>query len=238
MTTTDPAPPRATHAAWAFFEILLLPTIALLGNYALDRAEASQQERFLANLAYTILVAALLLPRALRRDARREREQHMAGPGFTTVLLAVVLGSAVLLLTELLATWVGLGSLGFLSGKLPGGGDPTMVYLSVAARGLPLTLGAAFLLSVAVGHRLLARARTALNLAVLAFIIGALTLNQALATHWGSEPMAEDRYVPVVIGVLCWIMGRIGLRYAARTQDLYEALSGVRSRARQTTEPN
>ncbi|CAM5296147.1 hypothetical protein SALBM135S_04345 [Streptomyces alboniger] len=236
--TTDSAPPRSTQAGWALFEILLLPAIGAAGNYGLEQAEASRQERFLANLASVIIVAAILLPRALRRDARRERSRDRAGVGFATVLLAVVLGTAVLLLTELLATWVGLGSLGFLSGRLPGDGDPSSVYLSVAARGLPLTLGAAFLLSVAVGHRLRGRARTALNLAVPGFLVGALTLNQAPATHWGTEPMTEDRYVPVVMAVLCWIAGRIGLRYAAHTQDLYDALYAARRRAADNTGPD
>ncbi|WP_369217466.1 hypothetical protein [Streptomyces flavofungini] len=238
MTTTDPAPPRASQAAWFILEFLVLPTVLVVGNHALGQAHASEQERLLANLAYISLVAAILWPRVLRRDVRRQSARARTGTGFAAVLLAVVLGTAVLLLTELLATWVGLGSLGYLSGRRPGDGDPTLVYLSVAARGLPLTLGAAFLLSVAVGHRLRGRARTALHLTAAGFTVGALTLNQALAAHWGTVPMPEDRYVPVVTGALCWAVGRIALWYAARTQDLYDALYATRARVRNTAGPN
>lgn len=205
-----------------------------------------------AGVAATTLVGLPFFQQSTREDGERATARSAAGPSYadeppavrravvvpssTTVALCVVLATAAFWLTDLLTTWMGIGSLGYLNGEVPE--DPSAVARRVALRALPVFVPVAFLIAVAVGHRLRARAPMALTTAVLLFTVAVLTFNQLLVVHWETVAPAkvvrtpEDIYLPVVHGVLAWFVCRLGLRYAARTQDKYEVMEDARLRAR------
>lgn len=235
MTSSHPAP--AQNSVESTLSMVVVPCVGVLVHLVLMKAGATEYEPVAAGLAGAVVCALPLTMRALRRDERHARGAPAPLPSTVTVILTVMLMAAVFWLADLIATWTGSGSLGYLSKELPGGGDPSAVARSVAVRELPIVLAAVFATSVAAGHRLRDRARHALTAAVLAFVVGVLTSNQLLLRHWGTDQIPEDIYVPIVIGALAWCATRLGLRYALRTQDRYEALYALRARMREGGEP-
>ncbi|WP_326585406.1 hypothetical protein OG889_44880 [Streptomyces sp. NBC_00481] len=225
MPSTQPMPAQSTAAS--ALSAVLVACVSVLVHFALVRGGATELVPVAGSLATAVVIGLPLTVGALRRDELQTQGGPATVPGLATVVLAVML----------MAAWTGTGSLGYLSKELPGGGEPSAVARSVGMRELPLVLGVVFATSVAAGHRLRGRARPALTTAVLAFTGGVLATNQMFLRYWNASQIPEHVYVPIVIGVLSWCVGRLGLRYAVRTQDRYDALYAVRVRFREGGEP-
>lgn len=230
----------------------LIPSVAgACVTFALRTVGAGEFAE-VAGAVATILVGIPFLQQATRQDGERATARSAAWPSTahatsairrtevvasaTTVALCVVLATAAFWLTDLLTTWMGIGSLGYLNGEIPD--DPSAVAQRVALRALPVFVPVVFLIAVAVGHRLRARAVAALNTAVLLFTIAVLTFNQLLLSHWETiapgqvERTPEDIYLPIVFGVLSWFVCRLGRSFATRTQVQYDAMEAARLRVR------
>ncbi|MEW1927191.1 hypothetical protein [Streptomyces sp. NPDC088360] len=235
MSSTYPTPGHDTAAS--ALSAVLVACVSTLVHVALVKGGAKEFEPVAGSLATVVVLGLPLTVRALRRDERSTHGDPAAVPCIATVILSVMLMAAVFWLTDLVATWAGAGSLGYLSKELPGGGDPSAVARSVALRELPLVLGVVFAVSVAAGHRLRGRSGPALTAAVIAFTVGVLASNQLFLRHWGVQQIPEDVYLPLVIGALSWCATRLGLRYAIGSQGRYEVLYAVRVRLREGSEP-
>lgn len=233
MPSTHPMPAQST--ASSALSAVLVACVSVLVHFALVWGGATELVPVAGSLATAVVIGLPLTVGALRPGRTTDpRGPRPRCPAWPTVVLAVMLMAATFWLTDLVGTWT--GSLGYLSKELPGGGEPSAVARSVGIRELPLVLGVVFATSVAAGH-LRGRARPALTMAVLGFTGGVLATNQMFLRHWSTPQLPEHVYVPVVIGVLCWCVTRLGLRYAVRTQDRYDALYAVRARFREGGEP-
>jgi hypothetical protein len=216
-------------------------------GWVLQQAGAEAQFAQIAGTAVAAVTGALLVRRAVCEDERRAardpngtRTSRALGPGGThsdslpgvrpshgTVALCAVLAGAAFWLIDLVATWVGLGSLGYWSNRLPY--DPSAVCRSVALRSLPLFVPAVFLVAVSIGHRLRARSGPALTAGVLLYTAAVLLTNQVLARHWNTEPLPEDVSLPLLFGAAALLICHLAWWYAGRTQARFDALRVART---------
>jgi hypothetical protein len=253
MSTTAPMAEPGSHAVAALKA--LVPSVAgACAAFGLRAAGAGEFAE-VTGAAVAILVGLPFLQQATRQDGQRAAARSSSRPSGadgasavrhagvvpspTTVALAVVLAAAAFWLADLLTTWMGTGSLGYLNGEYPD--DASVAARKVALRSLPVFVPAVFLISVAIGHRLRARAAGALKTAVLLYTVAVLVFNQLLLRHW--ETIAPDQvertpeavYLPVVFGILSWFVCRLGRSFAARTQTRYDAVEAARLRVRADT---
>ncbi|MGW0908646.1 hypothetical protein [Streptomyces sp. NPDC002853] len=247
MTSVHSTAERGSRVGAAF--TALIPLVAGSGAAIALRRAGAGEVADAAGAVTTTLVGLLFFQQSTRHDGERAcasaagltdaaattgRRINVV-PSSTTVALSVVLATAAFWLTYLLTTWMGIGSLGYLNGEIPD--DPSAVARRVALRASPVFIPVVFLIAVAVGHRLRARAVMALTAAVTFFTTAVLVFHQLLLRHWESVApwqvvrTPEDFYVPVVCGVLSWIVCRLGLWFAARTQGRYDAMQEARLRA-------
>ncbi|MES5820392.1 hypothetical protein [Streptomyces sp. RG80] len=147
-------------------------------------------------------------------------------PSTTTVVLTVALGVAVFWLLDLLTTWMGLGSLGYWSGEYPD--DPSEIYRAVVLRSLLVLLPGILVVAVAMAHRLHSAAGSALFVTCVLYTVAVLATNLVLVRHWDAEPMAEDVYVPLLLGGSAWLVCLIARRFAARTQEVFDLTQAVK----------
>ncbi|MBQ0855265.1 hypothetical protein ACFU9Y_46800 [Streptomyces sp. NPDC057621] len=192
--------------------------------------------------AFGLILAGLpVLQRSTNADCRRAagppgESTRIVGPrpriepSTTTVVLTVALGVAAFWLLDLVATWVGLGSLGYWSGKHPS--DQSEIYRSVALRGFPILGFGVFAVAVAMAHRLHDRARPALFLTSVLYTVSLLVTNAVMVSHWDSEPLPENVYLPVLLGALAWLVSDVGRRYAERTQVLFDLVQAIKLQLR------
>lgn len=246
MSATQPAAGPDSGAV-AALTALIPSAVGACAAFGLRAAGAGE----FADVAATAVTIIVGLP-FLRRTTRRDEERTATGAPFrssaaaqtavvghgdvvpcpTTVVLWVVLVASAFWLTNLLTTWMGAGSLGYLTGKVPD--DASVMARSVALRSLVVFLPVVFLVAVATGHRLRARAAGALNLAVLLYAVVVLACNQLLLGHRDHiapgrvERIPEDIYLPIVCGLLTWLVCRLGLCFAARSQERYDAAVAAR----------
>jgi hypothetical protein len=234
--STNPSQPPVTSGAAALLAVIP-PLLSAAIGLVLHTQNAEQIAQIAAGVATLVAVGLPLLQRSTSADCRRAagspgQVTHLLGPrprvvpSRTTVALTVALGVAVFWLLDLLTTWVGLGSLGYWSGEYPS--DPSAIYRTVVLRALMLLVPAVFVVAVAMAHRLHDAAGLALLATSVLFSFAVLVTNGVLLRHWGSEPMAEDVYVPLLLGVIAWLVGLAARRYAARTQELFDLMQAVR----------
>ncbi|MGW3118494.1 hypothetical protein ACWDBW_15385 [Streptomyces sp. NPDC001107] len=167
MTSLDPAAPSDSRLTAAAKALIPLLAGAITGKI-LQQAGADEYFAQASVGAVTAVVGVLLVQRSTRQDEQRAVQGRSATrpsqlpprpawvpgdppphvvPSRSTVALSTVLAAAAFWLVDLLTTWVGLGSLGYWSGKVPT--DPSAAYRAVALRSLPLLLPAIFLIAVA-----------------------------------------------------------------------------------------
>ncbi|WP_210587270.1 hypothetical protein [Streptomyces sp. GESEQ-35] len=221
------------------------PALAAAVGLLLRTQNAEQVAQLAAFIAVLVTAGVPWLQRSAGADCRRAAGRtggvtHLTGPlprivpSTTTVVLSVALGAAAFWLLYLLTTWLGLGSLGYWSGEYPS--DPSEVHRAVALRCLPVLLPGVFAIGVAMAHRLHDKARPALLITSALFTIAVLVTNAVLVHHWGSEPLPEYVYVPLVLGGLAWLVCHAARRYAARTQHLFDLMQAVRVEFRRAAE--
>jgi hypothetical protein len=231
--------------------VALVPaTAGAAVEYCLKTVEAPEFSQ-VASAAAVILVGVPFARQAVRRDeqrAMRSAESRapsstsptasfpniVVHPSTTTVALAAVLGAAAFWLLDLLTSMLGYGSLGFFGGQLSD--DRGEVYRALTVRAIPLLLVGTFLIAVWMGHRLRDRATVALNTAVVLFVAAVLGTNLLFAEL--SDPPglgAEDIYIPLLEGVLAYVVCSLGNRYAAHTQDRFDLMRAARLQSDLTT---
>jgi hypothetical protein len=210
------------------------------------RTKNAEQIAQVAAGVVVILCAGLpALRRSTNADCRRAAPARIVTPpvigtyrrvvpSTTTLVLAVLLGGAAFWLLDLLTTWLGLGSLGYWSGDYPD--EPSAVYRAVALRSLPVLLPGVFVLGVAIAHRLHDRAKPALTAVCVIYAAAVLTSNLVLARHWGSETLPEDMYFPFLFGAAAWLVCRVAVWQAARTQEFFDVMQAVRVQLRRRAE--
>ncbi|MFD0309883.1 hypothetical protein [Streptomyces sp. NPDC127119] len=211
----------------------------------LHTKDAEQIAQLAACAAGLILAGLPVLQRSTNADCRRaagppgDRPRIIGPPpriepSRTTVVLTVALGTAAFCLLDLVATWVGLGSLGYWSGKHPS--DQSEVYRSVALRGLPILVPGVFAVAVAMAHRLHDRAGRALWVTSALYTGTLLLTNAVLVSHRDSEPLPENVYLPVLLGALAVLVCEAGRRYAGRTQELFDHVQALRLQLRRAAQ--
>lgn len=243
MSTTSSQ--TAVSARMAAVLASIPPALAAAVGLLWHTQNAEQVAQLAAFVAVLITAGVPWLQRSTGADCRRAtapggEPTHLPGPlprivpSTTTVLLSLSLGVAAFWLLYLLTTWLGLGSMGYWSGEYPD--DPSEAYRSVALRGLPVLVPGVFVVAVAMAHRLHYLARPALLVTSVLFTITALVTNAVLVHHWRSEPLPENVYVPLLLGVLVWLVCHAARKYAARTQELFDLMQAVRMEFRRTAE--
>lgn len=225
MSSTNPSP--AGLAGEPAVGTIVLAVAGTLINIVLLKAGAPGYAPLAGQLAIILVGGVPLLMRTLRREEQWYGTGHT---GTATVVLAVLLTAAGFCAADLVSTWTGSGSLGYLSKEIPA--ELSELNRATALRAAPFVAGAAFLIAVAIGHRLRDRARRVLNAATVLYTVSELIIGQILRRHWHDPVIPEDYYLPFVFGALVWITCRIGLWYSLRTQDRYDALYAARARAR------
>ncbi|WP_314414580.1 hypothetical protein [Streptomyces sp. DSM 40484] len=232
--------PRTTAALQS-----LPPLVAAALTLVLHTKDAEQIAQLAACAAGLILAGLPVLQRSTNDDCRRAAgppadRPRIIGPrpriepSRKTVVLTVALGTAALCLLDLVATWVGLGSLGYWSGKHPS--DQAEVYRSVALRGLPVLVPGVFAVAVAMAHRLHDRAGRALCLTSALYTGALLLTNAVLVSHRNSEPLPENVYLPVLLGALAVLVCDAGRRYAGRTQELFDHVQALKLHLRRVAQ--
>ncbi|MFH8468018.1 hypothetical protein [Streptomyces sp. NPDC017991] len=228
--------PRTTAALQALPPLLTAVLTCLL--HTTDAEQIAQ----VGACAFGLVLAGLpVLQRSTDADCRRAAGPPGActrivgprpriEPSTTTVVLTVALGVAAFWLLDLVATWVGLGSLGYWSGEHPS--DRSEVYRSVALRGFPILGFGVFAAAVAMAHRLHDRARSALFLTCVLYTVALLVTNAVMVSHWDDEPLPENVYLPVVLGASAWLVCDVGRRYAERSQELFDLVQALKLQLR------
>ncbi len=218
----------------------IAPVVGSVVTLVLRSRDAEQVAQVVVGVLTLIATGLPLLQRSTLADCRRAARPGQSPlpvlgpplrivPSRTTVVLSAALGVAAFWLLYLLTTWLGLGSLGYWSGKYPS--DPAAVYRAVALRSLVFLLAGIFALAVAIAHRLRQRAQPVLTLAVVLYTGAVLLTNLVLVHHKGSEPLPENILVPLLLGVLAWPVCRAACRRAARTQDFFDLVQELRARS-------
>jgi threonine/homoserine efflux transporter RhtA len=133
-----------------------------------------------------------------------------------------VLGAAAFWLTDITTSMFGFGSLGFLGEAVPY--DPTEQYLSASLRGTPLQLVAVFAIAVWLSHRLRAAAGPALTQATGLYVAAVVVTNVAFASMGERMLSSAEIIVPLLNGVLVWLVTLVGRGYARRTQPRFDAM--------------
>lgn len=217
------------------------PLLAAGIGLLLHTHNAEQVAQLTAGVATLFMAVLPLLQRSTTADCQRAAgppggpvlvfgPRPGVVPSRTTVVLTMVLGVSAFWLLYLLTTWLGMGSLGYWSGEYPD--DPSEVYRAIALRSLPVLLPGVFAVAVAMAHRLHHVARPALITTSALYTAAVLTTNAVLVHHWRSEPLPENVYVPLLLGALAWLVCLLAHWYAARTQELFDALQSVRMELR------
>ncbi|WP_405650957.1 hypothetical protein [Streptomyces sp. NBC_00019] len=233
--STNPSQPPVISGVAALLAVIP-PLLSLSVGFVLHTQDAERVAQVAAGVIAVVTAGLPVLQRSTSADCRRAAGPpgpvtHLLGPrprvvpSPTTVVLTIVLGVGVFWLLDLLTTWVGLGSLGYWSGEYPS--DPSAVYRTVVLRALVVLVPAIFVVAVAMAHRLHDLAGRALLITSVLFTIAVLATNAVLLRHWDSEPMAEDVYVPLVLGAIAWVVCLAGRRYAVRTQELFDLMQAV-----------
>lgn len=213
------------------------PLLTAMTGLLLSTHNADKVAQLTGCVATLVITGLPLLLHTTRADCRRAAgpdtgvthvfdPRPRIDPSPATVAVTVSLGVAALWLLYLLTTWLGLGSLGYWSGRYPS--DPSEVYRAVALRSLLVLLPGVFAVAVAMAHRLHGVAGPALFATCIGYTGAVLATNAVLVRHWGSEPLPENVYVPVVLGTLAWVVCLVARRRAARTQELFEFIQAVR----------
>lgn len=213
------------------------PLLAASVGLLLHTRNAEQVAQIAAGVTALLMAGLPLLQRSTTADCRRAagpaaevvpvhgpRPRIMPSP--RTVVLTTALGVAAFWLLYLLTTWLGLGSLGYWSGEYPD--DPSAVHRAVALRSLPVLLPGVFVVAVAMAHRLREAAKPVLLTTGVLYTVAVLVTNAVLVHHWGSEPLPENVYVPLLLGALAWLVSLTAHWYAARTQEVFDVLQAVR----------
>ncbi|MFC8434001.1 hypothetical protein [Streptomyces sp. NPDC057253] len=234
------AGPRASAVLQA-----LPPLLAAAITLLLHTSNAEQIAQLGGCAAGLILAGLPLLQRSTNADCRRAAGPPGDGtrivgprprivPSGTTVALTVALGVVAFWLLDLVATWVGLGSLGYWSGDYPS--DPSEAYRAVALRGLPILAPGVFVVAVALAHRLHDLAGPALLVTSVLYTVALLVTNAVMVSHRNTEPLPENVYLPILLGVLAWLVCRVGQWYAVRTQELFDLVQAVRMELRRAAQ--
>ncbi|MEU6142927.1 hypothetical protein ABZ848_21470 [Streptomyces sp. NPDC047081] len=242
MSTTPPAAPAAAPGMTTLLQAIP-PLLSGALSLMLHTSDADKIAQVAAGVTTLVALGWPFLQRSTSADCRRAVDppgqvppligpRPRITPSPTTVVLTVALGVAVFWLLDLLTTWMGLGSLGYWSGKYPS--DPSEIYRAVVLRSLLVLLPGIFVLAVAMAHRLHEVAASALFVTSVLYTVAVLTTNLVLVRHWDSEPMAEDIYVPLVLGASAWLVCLLARRYAMRTQALFDLTQAVREQWRRT----
>lgn len=213
------------------------PVLTAMTGLLLSTHNADKVAQLTGCLATLVITGLPLLLHTTRADCRRADgpptgvtqvfgPRPRIAPSPATVAVTVSLGIGAFWLLYLLTTWLGLGSLGYWSGEYPS--DPSEIYRAVALRSLLVLLPGVFVVAVAMAHRLHGVAGPALFVTCAGYTGAVLATNAVLVRHWNSEPLPENLYVPVLLGVLAWVACLVARRRAERTQELFDFIQAVR----------
>jgi hypothetical protein len=218
----------SAQAWWAFVPVLVGAAVALL----LRRLDLPEFSEVAGAMIATLVAGAPFYRRAVEQDedrAIRESPRRIDGrtapaitAGRATIALSIVLGAAAFWLTDITTSMFGFGSLGFLGEPVPY--DPTEQYLSASLRGTPLQVVAVFAIAVWLSHRLRAAAGPALTQATGLYVAAVVVTNVAFASMAERMLSSAEIIVPLLSGVLVWLVTVAGRGYARRTQARFDAM--------------
>ncbi len=217
----------AARAWWVFVPV----AVGLVVAYLLRRLELPDFREFAGAMIAMLVAGAPLHRRAVEEDEDRAirksagraggRQPPAIAAGRVTIALSIVLGAAALWLADITAGMAGSGSVGLLGEAVSV--DPTEQYLTASLRGTPLLVVAGFGIAVWLSHRLRAAAGPALTRATGLYVAAAVVTNVAYADIGGRMPSSAEIVVPLLAGVLVWLVTVAGRGYARRTQVRFDA---------------